>query len=164
MSETHLGSAPVPYTYSLRVTLSFASGKVKILNARRVAMRALGSPPTPPAEDSSGFWFEIHDEDGKLLYHRPLPHGDLDTVEVFDDPKGGTIRRVPVSNPERKIDLIIPDIPDATEFTLHGPKRPEERMKPSTVLERQPMERLRDLAQGRTGTAGNSRPGTGGTP
>ena len=152
-----------PYTHSLRVTLSLVSGKVNVLKATRVAMKALAPPPSPPPKKGSGFWFEIRDKDGKLLYYRPLPHGDPDTIEVFDDPEVGTIRRVPVRNPERKIDLIIPDIPGAAEFTLHGPKRKSERMKPSSVLDRRPMEHLRYLAQGKTVTKDTSTHGKGPT-
>ena len=153
MSQIHVASAIVPYTYSLRVLLSLNGGKVQVLKATRVAMRAPGSPPSPPAKEASGYWFEVRDKAGKLLYHRPLPHADMDSIEVFDDPKGGTIRRVPVTNPERKIELIIPDLSDASEFTLHGPEKSTERRKPSGVLDRHTMESLRGLAQGRRGAS-----------
>lgn len=133
------------YTHSLRVTISLAQGKVQVLHAMRVAMKALAPPPAAPTKESTGYWFEVRDQEGKLLYHRPLPHGDMESVEVFDE-EGG-IRRVASSNPERKIDLIIPDFPHAAELTLHGPARREERMKPSAVLNRVPMEHLRSLAQ-----------------
>ena len=151
MSKLHIGSASTPYTHSLRVTLSLGSGKVAVLKALRVAMKAPAPPASPPAKNGSGFWFEVRDKDGALLYHRPIPHGSLDGIEVFDDPQGGTIRRVPVAKPDPQIELIIPDLPAATEFTLHGPERLSERRKPSAVLDRRQMEHLRSLAQdGRT--------------
>jgi len=122
MSKTHIASTAVSYTSSLRITISLSSGKVEVLKAARVAMRVMAPPPSPPSENGAGYWFEVRDKDGNLLYHRPLPHSDLSSIEVFDDPKGGTIRRVTVPESERKIDLIIPDFPNAVEFTLHGPE------------------------------------------
>ncbi|MBZ5512246.1 MAG: hypothetical protein LAN70_13910 [Acidobacteriia bacterium] len=154
MSKVHIASSTAGYTHSLRVTISLASGTVKVLKAMRVAMRAVAPPPSPPTEDSSGYWFEIRDKNGKLLYYRPLPHGDPESIEVFDDQKRGTIRRIPATKPERKIELIVPDFPDAAEFTLHGPKIRADRTKPSAVLNRLPMEHLRGLAQGKAATDG----------
>jgi len=119
MSQVHIASTPVPYTHSLRVLLSLAQGEVKVLKVTRVAMRALAAPPSPPQENSSGFWFEVRTADGKLLYHRPLLHGDVDSVEVFDDPNGGAIRRVPVKDSVRKVELIAPDMTGAAE--IDGP-------------------------------------------
>jgi hypothetical protein len=147
MSKMHIASTAVPYTHSLRVTLSLAKGKVQILNATRVAMRAPGAPPSPPTRDSSGFWFEIRDKEGKLIYYRPLPHPDLDSLEVFDDPEGGTIRRVPASPSEIKIDLILPDLPQASEFLLYGAERSADRYRPSVELDRKSMDSLRETAQ-----------------
>lgn len=167
MSKMHVGSTAATYTHSLRVTLSLAAGMVEVLKATRIAMRAPASPPSPPDEKASGLWFEIRDGKGELLYHRPLPHSDIDSVEVFDDPKGGAIRRVPVASRARKIDLIVPDLAGAAEFTLHGPEPRAERMRPSVVLDRRPIESLRVLAargmgdtDGEQGTAA----GRGGAP
>jgi hypothetical protein len=162
MSQVHIASTPIPYTHSLRVLFSLANGEVTVLKVTRVAMRALAPPPAPPQENSSGFWFEVRDKEGKLLYHRPFPHGDLDSVEVFDDPEGGTIRRVPVKDSERKVELIVPDIPGAAELAVHGAKHPTERRKPSLVLDRFSMDELRERALGRGGNEAGKTDATGG--
>ncbi len=148
MSKVHVASTPVPYTYSLRVLLSLTKGEVKLLKVTRVAMRALAAPSSPPNEKSSGFWFEVRDAEGKLLYHRPLPHGDLESAEVFEDPQGGAIRRIPVKDSERKIELIVPDLTSSSELIVHGPKVAADRMKPSVMLIRYRMEDLRKQALG----------------
>jgi hypothetical protein len=162
MSQVHIASTPVSYTHSLRVLLSLANGEVKVLKVTRVAMRALAAPPNPPQENSSGFWFEVRSGDGKLLYHRPLPHGDVESLEVFDDPEGGAIRRVPVKDSERKVELIVPDMREAAELTLHGPKHAAERAKPSLVLDRFSMDELRERALGRGGNESGKTDSTGG--
>ena len=162
MSKAHISSTAVPYTHSLRVTLSLGRGSVTIQKVTRVAMRAPAPPPTAPAENASGFWFEVRNGKGEVLYHRPLPIRDLDSVEVFDDPKGGTIRRVPSTKAERKLDLIVPDLADAAEFILHGPASAAEQRKPSKVLDRQSFQALRRLAQGRATPGNESKDDKGG--
>ncbi len=151
MSRFHVASVPVPYTHSLRVTLFLKDGNLRVLQVVRVAMRAPAAPPSPPAKEQSGFWFEVRDAQGNLLYHRPLPHPVTDSIEVFDDPKGGSIRRVPAKRAEVKFDLILPDLPQATEFTFYGAGRDVDLRKPSTVLERRSMDSLREGAQSKSG-------------
>lgn len=148
-------ASPVPaYTHSLRVSISLTSEKLNLSKVIRVWMRAAAPPPAPPTENSSGYWFEVRAKNGTLLYYRPLPLGDVESIEVFDDPQGGTIRRVPSSEPERKLELVIPDLPDAAEFTVHGPNTRADRGKASSVLFRVPMEHLRALASGKTAADG----------
>ena len=163
MSKVHIASTPVPYTYSLRVLLSFTKGEAKVLKVTRVAMRALAAPSNPPQENSSGFWFEVRDGEGKLLYHRPFPHGDLESTEVFEDPQKGAIRRVPVKDSERKIELIVPDMTASAEITVHGPRVAADRMKPSAMLVRYSMENLRKQALGgERSQGGGQKDSTGG--
>lgn len=147
MSKTHYGGQPLTYSHALRVTLSFASGRISELKATRIAMRVPATLETPPPENGAGYWFEVRDAGGRLLYCRPLPHGDPGSIEVFDDPEGGGIRRVPVARRETKVDLLVPDFPEAAEFTLHGPERPADRRKASAVLGRRPMDQLRQIAR-----------------
>ena len=146
MSELHVASVPVPYTHCLRVSLSLANGTVQIMKVTRVAMRAPASPATPPSRGSSGFWFEVQDGKGKLLYHRPLPSTHLDSLEVFDEKTGG-IRRVANTKGTARLELILPDIPQGAEFVLHGAASPSDRLKASTVLDRRPMDKLREAAR-----------------
>lgn len=152
MSRVHVASVAVPYTHSLRVTLSLSlkDGKVQLLQAVRVPMRALASPPSPPAKEGSGFWFELRDAHGKVLYHRPLPDPDFASVEVFDDPKSGSIRRVPTKRSETKLDLILPDLPQAAEFVLYGAATSADVQKPSKPLDQRSMDSLREAAQGQS--------------
>jgi hypothetical protein len=146
MSEFHVASVPVPYTYCLRVSLSLANGTVQILKVTRVAMRAPASLGTPPSNESSGFWFEVQDEKGKSLYHRPLPTAHLDSVEVFDEKSGG-IRRVDNKGKgPARLELLLPDIPQATDFILHGAANASDRRKASVVLDHRRMDDLRKAA------------------
>lgn len=156
MSSLHIASRPVPYTNSFRITFVAEPGKVEVASVARVAMRALASLPPPSGESHSGFWFELRGDKGDLLYHRPIRDPLPDSVEVFDDPQGGTIRRVPTTRTRAKFDVIAPDLPGAAEFTLHGPAGggPEARRRPSGVLIRRSMDELRKAAAAGEGAKG----------
>jgi hypothetical protein len=120
MSSHHVAATPVAYTHAFRVGLTFEDGKATISSVQRVAMRAPASAEGLPAEGQSGVWVALKAEDGKVLYHRALRTPQLDSVEVFDDEKTGAIRRVPTTQRAAKMDVILPDLPDAAEFVVHG--------------------------------------------
>ncbi|HVJ50825.1 MAG TPA: hypothetical protein VM689_00075 [Aliidongia sp.] len=147
MSTHHVASVPVPYTYSFRLTFQIQESHVELVGTQRVAMRASASLPGAPGEQQVGFWFELRDEKGAVLYHRalrdPLPEG----IEVFDDEKGGKIRRAPNTRKEARFDMIVPDLPAAEDFILHGTHgKPEEARRASRQLARFPLAQLRKLA------------------
>jgi hypothetical protein len=123
MSTHHIASTPVSYSYSFRLTFTIESGRVKLLSAAREEMRAPAPATPPPAKEQSGFWVELRSEKGELLYYRPFRNPLPDSVEVFDDEKGGTIRRVPSTRTEAKFDMIVPDLPAASQLVVHGAAR-----------------------------------------
>jgi hypothetical protein len=147
MSTHHVASVPVPYTYSFRLTFQIQESHVELVALQRVAMRALASLAETSGEPHVGFWFELTDEKGAVLYHRtlrdPLPEG----IEVFDDEKGGKIRRVPNTRKAAKFDMIVPDLPAAADFILYGTHgKPEEARRASRQLARFPLPELRKRA------------------
>ena len=144
MSDHHVSSQPIPYTHAFRIVLSLEDGRVTINSVQRVAMRAPASASGQPADEQSGVWVELRGTRGRVLYHRALrtPHPDSD--EVFEDEKTGAMRRVPTARPQvRKFDLIVPDLPDASELILRGAEDPSQPDKPSIPLLQSPMRELR---------------------
>ena len=107
-------------------------------------MRAPASASGQPADEQSGVWVALRSAGGHVLYHRVLRTPHPDSLEVFEDEKTGAIRRVLTARPQvMKLDLIVPDLPDASELTLYGPKDPSEPDKPSVPLLQSPMRELR---------------------
>jgi hypothetical protein len=143
MSSHHVAAPPVAYTHAFRVGLTFEDGKVTISSVQRVAMRAPASAEGLPADGQSGVWVALKAEDGKVLYHRALRTPQLDSVEVFDDEKTGAIRRVPTTRRAAKMDVILPDLPDAAEFELYGPANMRDAKSPSVRLLGEKMQGLR---------------------
>jgi hypothetical protein len=121
-SHPHFLQRPPEYTHSLRLTFTYAGDQVRLANTERVAMIAPAEATTPPTGEETGYWVEVRDKDGKLLYHRPLHDPLREDLEVFGDEPGEPIYRV--SNPTREgeFEVLVPDLPAAAEFSLHGPK------------------------------------------
>jgi hypothetical protein len=83
-------------------------------------MRARAPVGPPPEADTAGEWFEVRDASGELLTHGLLHDLMPQTAEVFGDEPGEPIYRVPISRPSGEFELIVPDLPGAARFTLHG--------------------------------------------
>jgi hypothetical protein len=146
MVSHHVAPNPVPYTHSFRVGLRFENGEVAVTSLQRVAMRAPASAPGQPADNQSGVWVELRTEGGRLLYYLTLRTPHLDSLEVFEDEKTGAIRRVPTKPRVAKLDVILPDLPDASEFVVHGARDFREPDALSVPLLKMPMSDLRRKA------------------
>ena len=154
VSSHHVAARAVPYTHAFRVVVRFVEDRVEVTELARVAMRAPASAPGLPDDDQAGVWVDLASEGGQVLYHRPLRTPNLDSLEVFEDEKTGAIRRVPTKPRAAKLDLILPDLPNAAQFTLYGPKDSLAAHAPSVPLLKIPMHELRQEAarlQGRPG-------------
>lgn len=113
---------PTPrYTHSLRLTFTYKGGDARLARVERVAMLAPAVVTPPPERDQAGYWIEVRDSAGKLLYHRPLHDPMRATVEVFGEEPGDPIYRQPNKSPEGEFEVIVPDLPDAARFSFNGP-------------------------------------------
>jgi hypothetical protein len=143
----HVASRPLPYTYAFRIAVSIDANRATVTGVHRVAMRVPASAAGAPAEGQSGLWVELRGADGRVLYHRALRMAHPDSVEVFDDEKTGAIRRVPSARSRVvKFDLLVPDLPDAAELILHGPRDLSEPHRPGVALLQSPLHDLRRQA------------------
>ncbi|SRR6266508_866003 len=108
------------HTHSIRLTFAYSGNDVRLVRTERVAMITPGAATPPPAGDQTGYWVEVRDAEGNLLYHRPLHDPLRRGVEVFGDEPGEAIYRVDNPDREGEFDVLVPDLPTAAEFTLHG--------------------------------------------
>jgi hypothetical protein len=144
MSDRHVPSQPIPYTHAFRIGLSLEDGRASVTSIHHVAMRAPASAPGHPADGQAGLWVELRGEGGRVLYHRALRTPHADSLEVFEDEQTGAIRRVPSARPRvMKFDVIVPDLPTASELTIYGAQDPSEVHKPSVPLFQSPLQELR---------------------
>jgi hypothetical protein len=108
--------------HTLRVTLAYRGDELEVKRVERVRMLAPGQAVRePPGEHGAGFWFEIRDGKGKLLYHRVIHQPNRADREVFSPDPDQTVRREPKSSePEGEFTLLVPDIPEGAEFVVHA--------------------------------------------
>ena len=126
-----MSTAPTPgpgaYTHTLRITFVHDGPKLEIKRVERVAMRSPGSL-SPPAGNKAGYWLEIRDRNGTLIYHRPIHDPMRRDIESFGEAPGAPMRRHPSAATQGEFDVLVPDLPDAATFRLHGPPSADPRM------------------------------------
>jgi hypothetical protein len=125
--ENAMASTP---QQALRITFAHQGGQIRMLGTERIDMVVPASIATPPQPDQTGYWFEVRDAGGRVLYHRPLHSPIRLDVEAFSPDVTQSIARVPVASREGRFTVLIPDIVGARTFALHGPPdptRPDER-------------------------------------
>lgn len=120
MTDSHRHQPPRS-RYTLRLTFAYQGDEVRLVRSERVAMITPPSLPYAPHEDQAGYWFEVHGAGGELLYHRALHSPVRTDIEVFSDDPKQTIARAPNPNPSGEFTVLVPDLPEADSFALHGP-------------------------------------------
>lgn len=119
----------------MRMTFSFSGREIRLESIQRIAMRALPSHEAAGFEDRSGFWVELHDAQDRVLYrrveHNPMAH----EIEVYPDEQTREFTRIPLADPAGTFDIVVPDLPDAREFTLYA-SLPEPAPESETEIDR----------------------------
>ena len=118
------------------------------------------TPPavTPaPRQGQTGYWVQLTDASGRIVYHRPLHSPIAIDMEVYS-PDKQTIARVPIARREGQFTVLLPDLPDASVFALHGPLDPELPSEPAQELLRLDVDAIRKFRN--PPPAGQSGPGT----
>ena len=98
---------------ALRVTFGYQGSQVRVLGSERVAMLVPAPAGGPPAAGQTGYWLEMRDAAGRVIYHQPLQDPLQTSVEVFAPEQHLPITRMP--NPVRQgsFTAVVPDAADA---------------------------------------------------
>ena len=146
------------YTHTLRITFSYDGPKLDISSVQRVAMRAPAPAETTPQTNQTGYWLEVRDGNGVLLYHRPIHDPTRRHIESFGDAPGKPMRRHPATDTKGEFEVLVPDLPSAQTCRLHGPGEAAAKttaaLAPSSVLSEHSFDDLRrrsDLDAGQGG-------------
>ncbi|HKP66186.1 MAG TPA: hypothetical protein VJX31_06135 [Casimicrobiaceae bacterium] len=130
---------------ALRLTFTYEGTQIRIAGSERVAMIVPAPIATPPERGQSGYWFEIRDDAGRIVYHRPLHQPLAVDAEVFSADPRQSIARVPSSRREGQFTILIPDTQDARTFELYGPADPARPELAATTLLRTDVDTLRRM-------------------
>lgn len=139
--DTELRSVP-----AARLRLTWGEGEWRLEKVHPVGeMRLLPSRPLPTRSGGgghAGFWIELLDGDGKVLYRRILQDPTEPTVEVFDR---GRPHRLPFRRSRALLDLPVPDLPETETVRIWGQVKTQgERLPGSVELASLPLDRIRD--------------------
>jgi hypothetical protein len=130
---------------ALRLTFAYQGTQIRVIGSERIAM-IVPAPSTPPPEaNQAGYWFGVRDAGGRLLYHRPLHNPIRVDLEAFSPDPRQSIARVPIAERQGEFTVLIPDVPDARTFELHGPADPERAAEPARELVRLDVDALRRM-------------------
>ena len=110
--------------YALRLTFAYRDTQITLMGSERVAMIVPATSDAPPEAGQTGYWFTVRDAAGNVVYHRPLHDPAKADVEAFSSDPGQPIVRVPLARSEGRFTVLMPDIPEAQSFELHGPADP----------------------------------------
>lgn len=106
---------------TLRVTIAWRGDELRVAASERVAMIAPGATTPAPREGQSGYWLEVRDAGGTLVFHRPLHNPIRRDAEVYSAFDRQTIARVPLADSEGEFEVLVPDAPEARVLRLYGP-------------------------------------------
>lgn len=140
--------------YALRLTFAYQGAQIRLARSERVAMIVPAPIGAPPQSGQSGYWLDVLDGSGRVVYHRTLHSPIRIDVEAFSPDRGGpSITRAPIASREGEFTVLIPDTPDAQTFRINGPADPERPDEPAGELLRLDVDALRRRAPPAPGAA-----------
>jgi hypothetical protein len=119
----HLAAVAPRRPLTLRVTIAYDGERLSVQSVQRVAMITPPAVTPPPREGAAGFWFEVRDANGQLLFHRVLHDPMPQDLESFSE-DGQTITRHPRPRERGTFEVLVPDVPGAQSFALWGAVTP----------------------------------------
>lgn len=122
---------------TLRLTFEYEGGAVRLVSRQSVEMITPAPHPTPITAGQTGFWYELRDHAGRVIYQRALHNPIRFDVEVFSDDPEEPIHRRPVDNLRGTFELLVPDTLEGdTVVIFSSPLDPERAAAPATELSR----------------------------
>jgi hypothetical protein len=116
-----------------RLTFAYQGGEVHLERKEKLTMVAPGSDPTEGYQGQTGYWVELRDAAGNVLYrvilHNPMPQ----YVEVHE--KGGVHTHAAVRQRRGTFSVIVPALPQATAISFYGTDEPPVEPIGSRVME-----------------------------
>jgi hypothetical protein len=113
------GAYEEPPRGALRLTFKVAGGKARLAKSERLEMICPPQVgPPPEAGKHGGFWVEVRDPDGRVLFHRLLHVPLADSVETYSP--DGSIERVERVPQKSTFEVLIPDYGEAVTLAFMG--------------------------------------------
>jgi len=91
--------------------------KVELVSSQSVEMKSIISDPIQETESKSGFWYELRNAEGQIIYRHIQQNPIRYAVEVPSEPER-PIAWQSVKDPKGTFVLLIPDIDKADSLVL----------------------------------------------
>lgn len=98
---------------AIRVTLSYQGQDLRLVSRRMLHMRTLPSDPLDVSQKQVGFWFQVEDANGRLLYRRTMHNPIRFDTETPSDDSERPLKRVPLGEPAGTFFLLVPFLREA---------------------------------------------------
>ncbi|TEB05460.1 hypothetical protein Psch_02501 [Pelotomaculum schinkii] len=135
---------------ALRLTFAYRGEEIELVVAQRVAMFVPPADSLEEREPRSGFWLELRDAAGALVFRQDLHNPIAADYEVFPENPAGEIVRLPAAAPSGTFTLVIPEPERAENLVLvASPSTPEARNQAAREVARFDMAGVRRTVEGR---------------
>lgn len=133
---------------ALRLTFAYRGEEIELVDAQPVAMFMPPGESLEAREARSGFWFELHDGGGSLLFRQAMHHPIESDYEVFPEDPAGEIVRRPAPGRSGAFTIVIPEMAEAeTLILVASPSTPEARYQAAAEVARFEMAAVRRRAE-----------------
>ena len=123
--------------YALRLTFAYEGDDLRLVKRQRLEMIAPPPDPTTGYEGQSGFWFELQDVAGRVLYRRVLHQPIQYDVEIYPADPALPLTRRRLDEPRGIFVLLAPDLEQARTLVICGsPRDPEMAHLPAAEIAR----------------------------
>ncbi len=135
--ERVLGKPHHNWSRTLRLTFSYEGHNVRLVSRQSVEMIPPSSDPITLEEERSGFWYELQDKQGRVLYRRVVHNPIRFEAEVFSHHPEVPLTRTKIDNPQGMFQLLVPETHEAATLVLFSsPLEPEFAGEPARELAR----------------------------
>ncbi|MCA1706167.1 MAG: hypothetical protein LC808_24045 [Actinobacteria bacterium] len=113
MAERSDGLRGAAAQRGMRVVLDYRGREVRVAGRRVLSLRVPPSDPLIVPERQSGFWFQVEDADGRLLYRKVMANPIRSDTETPSDDPERPLKRVPIPDPRGTFFILVPLLPGA---------------------------------------------------
>jgi hypothetical protein len=102
-----------------RLTFSYKDTSIKLISQQQLE-KILPPSDNFTKNNKSGFWYEVADGRKKVLYQKAISNPIETDIELFSNESKESIMRQKTSKIEGTFSILVPDLPNAKTFSLHG--------------------------------------------
>jgi hypothetical protein len=105
---------------AIRLTFRYTDNTIELADVQQVIQWVPPSEYLDDRQDRSGYWFELRDGAGALLFREDLPPTLGEDYEIFPEDPAGEIVRRPGTGGIHTFTIVVPEMTQAQQLALVG--------------------------------------------